>query len=145
MNRSVESFLYGMQFRKLLQKELQLVQKEYGLNSIDTQVMFYLYKAGDRNTSSDIMQLQMFTRGHISQSLGRLQKKGYIVMEQDEKDRRCTHNYLTEDAREILLKLQNIFDEVEEIIFQGVTEEERQVFAAVVQKVSENISHVISS
>lgn len=144
MNRSLESFMYGMQFRKLLQKEFQYIQKEYGLNNIDTQVMFYLYKAGDHNTSSDIMQLQMFTRGHISQSLGRLQKKGYIVMEQDMQDRRCTHNYLTENAREILLELQHIFDEVDKIVFQDVTEEEREVFMKVVQKMSRNIGHVVS-
>ena len=144
MNYSLESLLYGMQFRKLLEKELEPLEKEYGLCKIDMQIMLYLGTAGEHNTSKDIMQLKMFTRGHISQSLSRLQKKGYIMMEQDMEDRRCTHNHLTVNAGGVIKKLQSTFNKIQDIILQGVTEDEQRVLATVAQKVNQNINNVIS-
>ena len=143
MNYSVDTLLYGMQFRRLLEKEMQPIETEYGLYKIDVQVLLYLKNAGEHNTSKDIMQLNMFTRGHISQSLSRLQKKGYVRMEQDMNDRRCTHNYLTEDASHIIDMLEKIYAKIKEIILEGVTEEEEKVLITVAQKMTCNIEKVL--
>ena len=72
MNYALDTLLYGMQFRKLMEKEMQPIETEYGLYKIDVQILLYLKRAGEQNTSKDIMQMNMFTRGHISQSLSRL-------------------------------------------------------------------------
>lgn len=144
MDYSVVTLLYGMKFKRLLEKILKPIEDEYNLNKVDLQIMFYLYSAGRRNTSKDIMELKMFTRGHISQSLGRLQKKGYVLIEQDAEDRRCTHNYLTANADIVIEKLRNIFGQIQDIVMQGVTEEEKAVLDTVVRKVNENINHVLS-
>lgn len=140
VNYSLESLLYGMQFRKLLEKKLEPLEKEYGLYKIDMQILFYLDHAGEKNTSSDMMELKMFTRGHISQSLTRLQKKGYIQMEQDLEDRRCTHNYLTKEAYVVIEQVEKIYESVQDIIMKGVTEEERRILSVVAQKVNQNIN-----
>ena len=96
MNYSLDTLLYGMQFRRLMEKEMAPIETTYGLQKIDMQILIYLKHAKELNTSKDIMKMNMFTRGHISQSLSRLQKKGLVRMEQDQEDRRCTHNYLTD-------------------------------------------------
>ena len=101
----------GQQFRRLLEKKLGPIEQQYGLQKIDMRILLFLYKSDDHNTSTDIMQLNMFTRGHISQSLTRLQKKGYIQMIQDQEDRRCTHNYLSEKAGEIIRRVKKDFSE----------------------------------
>ena len=44
-------------------------------------------------------------------------------MEQDLQDRRCTHNYLTEDSQIIIVKLEEIYRKIKDIVFEGVTEE----------------------
>lgn len=144
MNDSLEALLYGMQFRKLLEKLLEPVEEEYGLNKVDLQIMFYLNSAGSRNASKDIVQLGKFTRGHISQSLGRLQRKGYLIIEHDAEDRRCSHNYLTHKSDEIIQKLQDAFDRVRDIIFRGITEEEQAILLSVVQRMNQNINNAIS-
>jgi DNA-binding MarR family transcriptional regulator len=87
-----------------------------------------------------MMELKMFTRGHISQSLTRLQKKGYIQMEQDLEDRRCTHNYLTKEAYVVIEQVEKIYESVQDIIMKGVTEEERRILSVVAQKVNQNIN-----
>ena len=145
MDYSFETLLYGTQFRKLLEKLLEPVEKEYQLNKVDLQILFFLNSAGMCNTSKDIMELKMFTRGHISQALGHLQKNGYILIKQDREDRRCIHNCLTEKADAIVQKLQVLFQQAEDIIFQGVTPEERAVLKSSVQKINRNINEVLSS
>ena len=143
MNYAPDTLLYGMQFRKLMEKEMQPIETEYGLYKIDVQILLYLKRAGEQNTSKDIMQMNMFTRGHISQSLSRLQKKGLVRMEQDQEDRRCTHNYLTEDASAVIRKIEKISKKIREIILDGVTQEEQKVFASVAQKMTHNIEKVL--
>ena len=119
MNYSLDTLLYGMHFRRLMEKEMAPIETTYGLQKIDMQILLYLKHADEHNTSKDIMQMNMFTRGHISQSLSRLQKKGYVRMEQDLQDRRCTHNYLTEDSQIIIVKLEEIYRKIKDIVFEG--------------------------
>ena len=144
MNYTLEALLYGMQFRRLMEKELDPVQEKYGICRIDMEILLYLSTAGERDTSKDIMELSLFSRGHISQSLSRLQKKGYVSMEQDRRDRRCTHNHLTPEALAVVGQLRRVYEKVHGIVLNGVTEEERRVLAGVAQKVNRNISSAIS-
>ena len=143
MTNSLEAFLYGTQFRRLMEKELEPVERRYGLQKIDMHILFFLAKSADHNTAKDIVQLNMFTKGHISQSLTRLQKKGYIQIMQVKEDRRCTHNYLSGDADEIIQELKKAYRNIQDIILNGVTEEEQAVLASVAKKVGQNIKNAL--
>lgn len=143
MTNSLDAFLYGTQFRRLMEKELEPVERRYGLQKIDMHILFFLAKSADHNTAKDIVQLNMFTKGHISQSLTRLQKKGYIQIMQDKEDRRCTHNYLSGDADEIIQELKKAYRNIQDIILNGVTEEEQAVLASVAKKVGQNIKNAL--
>ena len=143
MDYAVFTLLYGMKFRRFMERMLKSIEEEYGLNKVDLQIMFYLYSAGEKNTSKDIMELSMFTRGHISQDLGRLQKKGYVLIEQDPGDRRCTHNYLTEQADDVIRKLQKVFEKMQAIMMDGVTAKERAALAGVIRKVNDNLDRMM--
>lgn len=139
MNQSVEAMLYGRQFRKLLEKELSSVEKEYGLCKIDIQILFYLYTAGKRNTARDIMGLNLFTKGHISQSLSRLQRKRLITMVHDDVDRRCVHNFLTASAQRIVGEVNRAYVRVNAVVYRDVTDDEKRVLLSVAQKINRNI------
>lgn len=143
MSDSLQSLMYGMQFRRLLEKRYESVETRYGLYNIDILILLYLGRAGQFNTSKDIMKLNMFTKGHISQALSRLQKKGYIKIEQDSEDRRYAHNYLTEEASPIMEKVKKISREIRETIMEGVTEEERKTLTELAEKVMGNLERVL--
>ncbi len=143
MSDSLQSLMYGMQFRRLLEKRYESVETRYGLYNIDILILLYLDRAGQFNTSKDIMKLNMFTKGHISQALSRLQKKGYIKIEQDSEDRRYAHNYLTEEASPIMEKVKKISREIRETIMEGVTEEERKTLTELAEKVMGNLERVL--
>lgn len=142
---SLESLLYGMQFRKLMEKEMEPFQTEYNLCRIDVHILLYLDKhKNEKDTSKDILELKMFTKGHISQSLTRLQKLGYVYMKQDMEDRRYTHNILTEKAEALIVKIKGKYAELWNIIMQDVTPEEKEILRNIAGKVSKNISRFLS-
>lgn len=143
MERSFEILLYGRQFRKLIEQELDCLQKEYDLCKIDMHILFYLFNAGDKNTSRDIRNLKLFTKGHISQSLNRLQNREFIYMVQDKRDKRCMHIILNKTTEGIISRIHNAYDRINKIVFQNITEEEIQVLESVANKINDNIKSVI--
>lgn len=145
MNRSVEVFLYGRQFRRLVEKEFDALQKKYHICKIDLQILLYLYTAGEHNTSKDIVDLGYYTKGHVSQSLSRMQKLHLISMVQDENDRRCMHIMLEKNADEIAMQIKEINQRIQDIVFKGITEEERSSLLNIAQKINHNISCVMTS
>ncbi len=140
-NCSVEAMFYGMHFRRLVEKEIEPIREKYGLCRIDAQILMYLGDhQNEKDTSKDILKLNMFTKGHISQSLTRLQKAGYVYMEQDSKDRRYTHNYLTDKAKKLVTSIKKRHAELWEEIMNGITDEEKEVLKNVAIKINKNIS-----
>ncbi|HIV24757.1 MAG TPA: MarR family transcriptional regulator [Candidatus Scatomonas pullistercoris] len=139
MDYSLITLLHGMKFRKLLETLCRSLEEQYGLNKTELQILFYLHTAGGKNTCKDIMELKLFTRGHISQALGHLMKKGYVVIVPDEKDRRYTHNYLTDQAGTLAEELRKIFRRARDILMQGLTEEEKRILVSAAKKINKNI------
>lgn len=144
MNQSLEVLLNGMQFRKLMESEFEVIYKEYHLCKIDLQILYYLYTAGEHNTSKDILDLELFSKGHISQSLSRLQKMNLIIMVQDEDDRRYVHNVLTQDASKVLADLKEVYDRINHIVLKGVTEDEKRILVSLAQRINDNIRNELS-
>lgn len=139
MEHMVESFLNGGGFRKLFDKEFDAVRKKYHLCRIDLQIITYLDQAGEQNTSKNIVDMGFFTKGHVSQSLTRLHRMGLVDMEQDQQDRRQIHLFLTEQARVIATEVIHVRQQISEIVFKNVTEEERQMLTQIAAKIIENI------
>lgn len=144
MNQSLEVLLNGMQFRKLMESEFEAIYKEYNLCKIDLQILYYLYTAGEHNTSKDIFDLELFSKGHISQSLSRLQKMKLIIMVQDEDDRRYVHNVLTQDANKVLAGLQEVYARINRVVLKDVTEEEKRTLVSLAQRINDNIRNELS-
>lgn len=139
MEHMIESFLNGGGFRKLFDKEFEAVRKKYQLCRIDLQILTYLDQAGEQNTSKNIVDMGFYTKGHVSQSLTRLHKMGLVTMEQDQQDRRLIHLFLTEEARGIVAEVLRVRQQINEIVFRNVTEEESQMLTQIAAKIIENI------
>ena len=49
MYEGLKGLLYGSQYRKFIDQEMGEIEKKYGLNRVDIQILFYLYRAGDES------------------------------------------------------------------------------------------------
>lgn len=143
MDWMLEGLLQGTQFQTLYNRKIETLREEYHLRKIDIDILYFLYKSGERNTSKDICSLNLFNKGHISQSVDRMVKQELIHTIQDEEDRRCVHLVLTEKAVGIIGQVTKLRHQMYNMILKGVTEEERQVLLQVSKKVNENIRNAL--
>lgn len=139
MEKQIDNLLHGVQFKQLLESRITEIREKYGLRKVDVEVLYYLSRCGNRNTSKDIKSDTKITKGHISQSVDRLQKMDLISFVPDENDRRCVHLCLTAKADCVARDIEAVWDELNRIIFHDVTEEEKSVLASVAEKIARNI------
>lgn len=143
MDWMIESLLQGTQFQKLYNRKIETLREAHHLRKIDIDILYFLHKSGDRNTPKDISNLNLFNKGHISQSVDRLSKQHLILTVPDTEDRRCIHLVLTDKAiaivERIILLRQNMYN----IILQGVTPEECETLRIVSEKVHKNIRNAL--
>ena len=144
MEKQIDNLLHGSQFKQLMENRIMEIREKYGLRKVDVEVLYYLSTSGDKNTSKDIKTDTKITKGHISQSIDRLQKMELLVFIPDENDRRCVHLCLTERAGTVTREITAIWNDLNKIIFEGVTEEEKQVLASVALKIANNIDRALS-
>ncbi|MDY3249650.1 MAG: MarR family winged helix-turn-helix transcriptional regulator [Candidatus Choladocola sp.] len=143
MEQSEEVLLHGTQFKQLFEKRIAAVRAAYGLRRIDVEILYYLDCCGDRNTSKDIGNTHMFTKGHISQSVERLQQMKLLTATPDRRDKRCIHFQLTAEAGEIVQTIIRIREELNAVIFEGITKQERDTLREVAEKIAGNIDRAM--
>ena len=85
----------------------------------------------------------MFNKGHISQSVGRMENQQLIYAVRDEEDRRCMHIMLTDRAVKVVEEITALRQQMYNIILKGVTPEERDVLIRVSHKVNENMKEAL--
>lgn len=145
MERPVEVLLLGREFKQLLEGRIAKIRELYGLRRIDVEILFYLYRFGAQNTPRDIQKAYKLTKGHISQSVERLVRMNFLEIVPDKKDRRCVHFVLTPQAEEIACSVGKMWEDMTAVIFEGITEQERQALYEVAVKMTRNMETAIAA
>ena len=83
-------------------------------------------------------QLNGLHKSHVSLSVDSLAKKGIIVKVQDEQDKKIWHLLLTEKAGPVAERVFLREKEMEEIFFRGLSEEEKELFQKLTEKIVSN-------
>ena len=145
MDWMLECLLQGTQLQKIYNQKIEALRKEYSLRKVDIDILYFLYKSGEHNTSKDIGDLNLFSKGYISQSVSRLEEQQIIYAIKDEEDRRCMHIMLTDRAEGIVEEITALRKQMYDIILKGVTQEERDVLFRVSRKVNQNIRSALEN
>ena len=124
----------GMKMRKLLDKKSEALTQKYGVRNVELEILLFLYHSPCGNTAKDIVEEKNLSKAHISKSVDNLRAKGFVVLIEDENDRRKRHIELTEMAVEAAKEMMEVHDECKQIIMQYVTEEEKEVMNRVMKK-----------
>lgn len=137
----MESIIYTnlSKYKKFNEKKLCKIYEKYDLRKIDMEIVVYLANCGEEDTARDIANTNMFTKGHISQSVKRLSDMNFINVEQDEKDMRVQHLKLTENVKPLLDELLAQKTNIQQCVFAGITESESKVMDKVLKKICNNI------
>ena len=144
MNNSVEDIIRGGQFKKLIENVLVHDAREItGLNRIELVVIYLLYRYDEINTLTDICKYLQMNKGHISTTMDGLGKKGYIICQRDETDRRFIRYRITEKAGAIVENMDRLWLEISRQIVLGIDEKDLEVFNKVSRQIENNMKFML--
>ena len=115
------------------------------LSSAEGNILLHLLTQGDLVRQDDIVESLDISKPAVSRALDSLAEKGYVVREKDLSDRRASVVLLTDKARQIGPRVEQIYEEVFSIAAEGVSDEELKAFAHLFYRVSENFSRARKS
>lgn len=90
-------------------------------------------------TQKELAALQNVSTAAVAVSLKKLEKGGYVSRMIDEKDNRSNKIQITEKGLSVVRQSIHIFQEMEEEILTGFTEEEKKLFLSFLIRSGENI------
>ena len=143
MDVQMETILQGGPFKKLLEEQIIELRRKYNMKKAELEILYFLSRCGKQNTSTDIHHQLMMNRGHISQAVDSLCKRNYIIAVPDEKDRRYVHYELQDSAKEIIAEMTRVREDINNRIWEGISEEEMKIFREVSSKIRKNIENLI--
>lgn len=139
MSYELETLMRGQQYKKLYEKEVNVLLTRYNLKKIEIDILFCLATDGQCYTARDIATCRCLSKAHISKAVDSLTERGLIEVSQDAKDRRCLQLTVTKRAECIIEDVQTIKQRLTGLIYSGVTEEELVLLEKVAKKITYNI------
>ena len=115
------------------------VMQEYCLTRSELDILLFLHNNPEFDSAKDIVEKRGLIKSQASMGIEKLMQKGYLKTVQDQKDKRRYHLYLLTSSQPIIeagLKAQKRFND---ILFQGVSEDELKCWKNVLKQISYNI------
>ncbi|MCI5623950.1 MULTISPECIES: MarR family winged helix-turn-helix transcriptional regulator [Anaerostipes] len=143
MDEQLEIALKGGDFKHLMESRFSVIKKEYDLKKVDIEVLYYLSRSANENTPTDIYRKLKLNRGHVSQAIDDLYRKELITAVPDKNDRRYMHYLVSDSAGVIIAEIAKIKRELDQQIFQGISQEEIAAYKKTTEKIFRNIQKLI--
>ena len=139
----MEVFLRGRQFKKALEQATAPIRAASGLKQIEVDILSYMaYRPSI--TSSELCRALALNKGHVSQAMASLCKKGLLRMKPDIEDRRRIAFRAAKQALPLIASIQEARENLLKQVFRGVTEEELAVIQSIKEKVFSNLDLLVS-
>ncbi|MGN0574798.1 MAG: MarR family winged helix-turn-helix transcriptional regulator [Ruminococcus sp.] len=144
VQRPLEVVLKGGEFRKYSDSKFALLRKHYDMKRVEFEVIYYLSMCSDADSLVNICEFLNANKGHISSTVYGLTEKGYISSAQDKNDRRYMHFSLTDKGKEVAADIENVWKDIRNELYYGLSDEEIVTFKKTFRKICINIEHFMS-
>lgn len=109
------------------------------LTPVQSRVMGFLAHRKEPPCARDVEEEFQLSHPTVSGILSRLEKKNFIEFRPDPADRRCKRIYVLDKGWEHIEQIHRIIHENEERIVEGFSEEEKEQFAAFLERAIRNM------
>lgn len=137
MDRSFHYLLMANQ--ALIHKKLLSGLKNTDLSLGQPKILEYL-KGHNGSSQKEIAQGCHIEAGSLTSVLGRMEDKGMIERKMLNGNRRSLYVFLTEKGEQLQETVEKEFDLLEEKAFEGISEEEREIFMDLFFRIYDNLS-----
>ena len=118
----------------LMKLGLEDVFKQFGLMSSEFDILATLRRAGEPVTPTEMYQILMFSSGAMSTRVDGLVKRGLVVRQASETDRRSCLVTLTDEGRTLIDTVVAVHVENEHKMLNTLTEKEQATLASLLRK-----------
>lgn len=143
MEEQLNMMRRGRQFKQLMNKKMHGVIQDYDVKRVDIEILRFLAMSGPYDTAADIHRYLDLNKGQISKTLEHLCVLHYLESKPDTKDRRYMHYALSDEARELVGRINAAWDEMHQQIMSGIDPEDRAVFNKVLCQAMANMERMI--
>ena len=116
---------------------LRRLQK-YGVGCAEHGILMHLAKNDGVNQES-IAQFYKLDKGAVAKTLGKLEDKGYIIRKVNQDNQREKIITLSESGKEIIKEMEEILEEFNTALFEGMNSEEIKMLGQLVSSVAKNV------
>lgn len=138
MARTTDFLMNIRGIMKLHESMLKEICEQHGLTLIEANIISFLYNNPGKDTAGDIVELRMLSKGNVSLAVESLIQKNLLRRDPDRVDRRKIHLTLLSSAKPVTAAVEKHRKQFEEEIFQGFTEEERELYRLLNGRILEN-------
>lgn len=128
-------------FQLLHRQQLQQIMVNEGIFWGQLPILEEIRKKGCC-TQKELVDTLQVSPPSITTSIKRLEKKGYLQKEISQSDQRCTHISITPKGNDICIRCRNKFDEMDEKVFAGVSDNDKQLLYNILLTLKHNIENV---
>ncbi len=143
MTDELELLITGRQFRRMCEKEYENISKKYNLRRVELDILYFLDYSKNARTAKDIAEIRKVSKAHISSAVENLVKNQMIETREDRADRRRILLELTEKGREVVEEVAVIRKCMYEVVYRGITEQEKEVMQRAAKKMIQNMQEHI--
>jgi len=138
MKHEIGTEILLRQVGKAHSNKINQMLEEVGLHR-GQPMMLLLLSRKDGVPQSALVRGLVVTPATVSTMVKRLEKTGFVVRKRDAEDERVTNIYLTDAGRAVSIQLNKLQKEIEEIVFEGFTDEEKETMHSYLNRVLENL------
>lgn len=130
------------QSQKAYSRQLEPVCKKWDLTRSEVDVLLFLYNNPLYDRAADIVTRRGMTKSHVSMSVASLADKGLLERQSAAEDRRAAHLRLLEPGLVIAAEARKAQQQFFDMLYEGVTPEELDLWADITEKVYHNIENI---
>ena len=133
---------FSKQFGKYCEHRFTPLSRRYGLSMREINVLLFLANNPGFDTARDITEYRGISKSQVSQAVELLAAEGFLLRTPDEADRRVVHLSITPAGLPLARDCQAIQTACGQRLLAGLSEEQEQQLALLLETVLDNGSHL---
>ena len=130
--------LMGLILHRMMNRARSMYQ-EFDLNRSQASVLFSLHQKKSMSQKELAAQLNM-TPPSITSTIQKMERSGYISRKPDQSDQRIMRLELTGKGESCIQTVKMIADQMEEMLFRGMSAEEKILFRRFLMQINDNLA-----
>lgn len=116
--------------------------EEYNITNRQARLLGFLYRAEKNSaevTNKKLQALMNLKGPSVTSLINGLEKSGFILRNAKEEDRRSTEYQLTLRSIELIEEMEEVFNQTEKDLLQGMSQKEKEQFLKLLEKAYQNL------